>query len=154
MCEFNDIIPGKRRQILQFITETEENSFLSLKQNTAATDEEMKNISIHFGRLREDVKEQCERLKQEIDKISNSFVSLVRDLEHDNMTILATYKEELEDRLYKLKDPVKDYKCSLQEGTNIHIFNNSKDVESRTNSPMKPTVRSVTFTPNKTRKSS
>ncbi|XP_060072549.1 uncharacterized protein LOC132552397 [Ylistrum balloti] len=69
-------------------------------------------------------------------------------MEEDNAKLLQTYKHDLEMYSTQLKQKVLECKEALQRGSNIDIFDTGCEIHSSVTLPVKPTLGTVSFTPN------
>ncbi|XP_069102083.1 uncharacterized protein [Argopecten irradians] len=67
----------------------------------------------------------------------------------DNATLLQKYKHDIEMYEERLRQQIHECKSVLQNGSHIELYEIECEIDSKTHLPVKPTLRSASFSPNK-----
>ncbi|XP_021353986.1 E3 ubiquitin-protein ligase TRIM71-like [Mizuhopecten yessoensis] len=147
----SEVTLDNKRKIKSFINETEQKELIGIQQEIISTQHSLDEDLNHFESVAEEVKEQGEKLKKDIDVLISETLSRLKHLEEENTKLLTSYSTELEKILADLKEQLTHCKETLQTGTDIQVFNLSKGLQTNITLPEKPKLGSAKFTPNNRR---
>ncbi|XP_069107444.1 E3 ubiquitin-protein ligase TRIM71-like [Argopecten irradians] len=151
-CELSEVTPQKKQDIRNFIDRTEKNDLVQIGKYITSTDTLLKDNDSIFDKLSKQVKMQTDKLKQDLDKLTEETLSLYHDMKDDNTKRIQKYKQELEMYDRQLKHKMQKCKTVLQQGSHIEFYDIKCEIDSRVNFPTKPFLHAVSFTPNNTPK--
>ncbi|XP_021343662.1 tripartite motif-containing protein 2-like [Mizuhopecten yessoensis] len=149
VCELSEVTHQEKPDIKNFIDRTEKNDLVQIGKYITSTDTLLKDNTSTFEKLSQKLKIQTERLKQELDILTEQTLSLYHKMEEDNTNLIMKYKQDLEVYEKQLKQQIQECKAALQRGSHIHIYDAFCEIQSPTHSlPVKPVLGTANFTPN------
>ncbi|XP_060080060.1 uncharacterized protein LOC132559458 [Ylistrum balloti] len=146
VCELSDITPQKKQEITNFINKTEQNDLVEVREYITSADSLLKDNTSHFEKLSQQLKNQTDQLKHELDLFTAQTLSVYKQMEEDNTRMIQKYKQELEMYNRQLKQQLQECKVTLQRGSHLDIYDT--DIHSSLHLPVKPVLGTVIFTPN------
>ncbi|XP_021358183.1 uncharacterized protein LOC110453532 [Mizuhopecten yessoensis] len=149
LCDLSEITPKKNQDIQNFIYKTEKVDLVQIDKYITATDTRLKDNVSHFENLSEQLKIQTKKIIQDLNQLSAQTLCLYQQMEEDNTKLLQTYKHDLEMYSTQLKQQVQECKIALQRGSDIQIYDTGFDIQSPVTLPVKPTLGTASFTPNR-----
>ncbi|XP_021374701.1 uncharacterized protein LOC110464017 [Mizuhopecten yessoensis] len=149
LCRLDQITPKKKEDIQNYIDKTEKADLVQIDQYITATEEHLKDNANNFEKLSHQLKTQTNKLKHDLDLITAETLSLYQQMEEDNTKLLQTYKQDLEMYSTQLKQQVQDLKTALQRGSDIQIYDAGSEIQSSVTPPVKPTLGTASFSPNR-----
>ncbi|XP_021358202.1 uncharacterized protein LOC110453549 [Mizuhopecten yessoensis] len=149
LCDLSEITPKKKEDIQNFIDKIENVDLVEIDQYITATDTQLKDNVSHFEKLSQQLKTQTNRFKQELDLLTAQTLCLYQQMEEDNTKLLQTYKQDLEIYSTQLKQQVQECRVVLQRGSDIQIYKIECDIQSPVTLPVKLTLCTASFTPNR-----
>ncbi|XP_021361187.1 uncharacterized protein LOC110455399 [Mizuhopecten yessoensis] len=149
VSDLSEITPQKALDIKNFIDRTEKNDLVQIGKYINSTDTLLKDNTSTFEKLSQKLKLQTDKLKQELDMLTEQTLSLYHKMEEDNTKLINKYKQDLEMYEKQLKQQVQECKAALQRGSHIQIYDTYCEIQSPTHSlPVKPVLGTANFTPN------
>ncbi|XP_021358205.1 uncharacterized protein LOC110453553 [Mizuhopecten yessoensis] len=149
LCDLSEITPKMNQEIQNFIDKTENVDLVQIDQYITATDTHLKDNTSHFEKLSQQLKKQTKKINQDLNQLSAQTLSLYQQMEEDNTKLLQTYKQDLEMYSTQLKQQVQECKKALQGGSDIHIYDTGRDIQSPVTLHVKPTLGTASFNPNR-----
>ncbi|XP_033756271.1 uncharacterized protein LOC117339012 [Pecten maximus] len=150
MCELQEIIPQKKKDITDFIDKIENVDLVQTTQYISSVESDLNENSSRFEQLSIQLKNQTKKLKKDLDLLASETLSLYRQMEEDNARLLQTYRQDLERFNTQLKQQIQECKLVLQRGSNLEIYDTARGVhDSHVTFPVKPELGTVTFSPNR-----
>ncbi|XP_021364784.1 uncharacterized protein LOC110457727 [Mizuhopecten yessoensis] len=150
VCELSEITSQKEPDIISFIDRTEKNDLVQIGKYITTTDTLLKDNTSTFEKLSKKLKIQTDKLKQELDMLTEQTLSLYHKMEEDNTKLIKKYKQDLEIYEKQLKQQIQECKATLQCGSHIQIYDAYCDIHSPSHSlPVKPVLDTANFTPHK-----
>ncbi|XP_060063736.1 uncharacterized protein LOC132544149 [Ylistrum balloti] len=146
LCELSEITPQKKQEITNFINKTEQNDLVEVREYITSADSLLKDNTSHFEKLSQQLKNQTDQLKHELDLFTAQTLSVYKQMEEDNTRMIQKYKQELEMYNRQLKQQLQECKVTLQRGSHLDIYDT--DIHSSLHLPVKPVLGTVIFTPN------
>ncbi|XP_069103225.1 uncharacterized protein [Argopecten irradians] len=148
MCELCEIIPQRKLDIKNYIDKTEKNELVEIRRSILDTDALLQDNDCTFAKHSQELKEQTETLKRELDRITSDTLSLYQRIKEENDKLIETYKEDLIMYEKKLQTQVRRCKTLLQKGSDIEIYDCHNECEKKSR-PLKCILQDVKFFPNK-----
>ncbi|XP_021364451.1 E3 ubiquitin-protein ligase TRIM71-like [Mizuhopecten yessoensis] len=145
----SETTPNNKLKIKTFINETEQKELIEIQQEINSNQESLKKHLSHFKNVAEEVKSNGIKLKKDIDVLIAETLSQLRHLENENIQLLTSYKTELERKLADLKDQLNQCKETLQNGTDIKVFDVTSRLHTDITLPRRPVLGTAKFSPNK-----
>ncbi|XP_033747945.1 uncharacterized protein LOC117332964 [Pecten maximus] len=145
--QLSEITPQHKQKIREFIGDTERNKITKIQEEINTTEENLRKHLSHFDSIASEVQKQGEKLKEELDLLTAQTLSRLKHLEEENSKLLKGYQNELEKKLEELKNQLKECKESLQNGTDIQVFEIASRLTSKLKLPSYPHVCVVKFRP-------
>ncbi|XP_021367287.1 uncharacterized protein LOC110459385 [Mizuhopecten yessoensis] len=149
VCDLNEIIPQKTQGILKFIAKLENVHLVQINQHITSTDTQLKDNVSRFEKLSIELRTQTNKLKGDLDQLTARTLYLYQQMEEDNTKLLQTYKQDLETYSTQLKQQVQECEVALRRGSDIQIYDTVCDIQSSVTLPVKPTLGTASFTPNR-----
>ncbi|XP_060073167.1 uncharacterized protein LOC132552978 [Ylistrum balloti] len=146
VCELSEITPQKKQEITNFINKTEQNDLVQVREYITSADSLLKDNTSHFEKLSQQLKNQTDQLKHELDLFTAQTLSVYKQMEEDNTRMIQKYKQELEMYDIQLKQQLQECKVTLQHGSHLDIYDT--EIHSSLHLPVKPVLGTVIFTPN------
>ncbi|XP_021367325.1 uncharacterized protein LOC110459416 [Mizuhopecten yessoensis] len=149
VCDLSEITPQKKEDIQKFVDNTENVDLVQINQLIISTDTQLKDNVSHFEKLSHQLRIQTNKIKEDLDQLTDRSLSLFQQMEQDNNKLLQTYKQDLEIYSTRLKQQVQECKIALQRGSDIQIYDTECEMQSSVTHPVKPDLSKASFTPNK-----
>ncbi|XP_021363934.1 uncharacterized protein LOC110457148 [Mizuhopecten yessoensis] len=149
LCSLKEITPQKKKEIQKFIDKSEKFDLVQIDKYIASTDKHLKDNASHFEDLSQTLTMQTNKLKDDLDLLTAETLSRYQKMEEDNIKLLQTYKQDLELYDRQLKQQVKECKVVLQRGSDILIYDAGSEIQSSVTLPVKPTLGTASFSPNR-----
>ncbi|XP_021371639.1 tripartite motif-containing protein 2-like [Mizuhopecten yessoensis] len=149
VCELSEITPQKEPDIKNFIDRTEKKDLVQIGKFISSTDTLLNDNTSTFEKLSQRLKIQTDKLKQELDMLTEQTLSLYHKMEEDNTKLINKYKQDLEMYEKQLKQQLQECKAALQRDSHIQIYDTFCEIHSPTHSlPVKPVLGTANFIPN------
>ncbi|XP_021377215.1 uncharacterized protein LOC110465601 [Mizuhopecten yessoensis] len=150
MCELREIIPQKKQGITDFIDKTENVGLSRIGQFIISTNTHLKDNASTFEQLSQELKNQTNKLKEGLDRLTTQTLSLYQTMREENTKLLHQYKQDLDRYDTQLKHMIVKCKTVLQLGSNLDIYDTDYEItNSHATRPVKPTLDIPCFTPNR-----
>lgn len=150
VCDLGEVTPQQKRVIQHFMDNTEEIVLDQVNRDITSTQKHLKGNSTKFQQLANDLKQQNEKMKQDLDKLLEDSLSEYQQMEKKNAALLNTYKSNLESYKVKLNQLLKECISALQEGTDLDICDIGSEIhcDAALHVPKAPTLGTASFSPN------
>ncbi|XP_069102953.1 uncharacterized protein [Argopecten irradians] len=148
LCDISEIADQRKGNIRNFIDRTEECELLQIRNYIASTDVLLNDNDKTFEKLSTQVKMQTEKLKRELDNRTAVTLSLYQKMKKDNDELIGKYKQDLETYEKQLVQQMQQCKTTLQQGSDIEIYDTICEIDSQIHLPAKPTLGTASFSPN------
>ncbi|XP_033739807.1 uncharacterized protein LOC117327086 [Pecten maximus] len=145
------ITPDNKIKIKTFIENTEQKGLIQIQEEIDFTQDSLKRHLKQFESLSAEVKEQGEKIKEDVDVLIDQTLSQLIHLIEGNTPILTTYTSELERKLVERKNQINQCKETLQIGTDIQVYDAMIEMQANITLPGKPVLGTANFTPNHNR---
>ncbi|XP_021374717.1 uncharacterized protein LOC110464034 [Mizuhopecten yessoensis] len=149
LCRLDEITPRIEEDIRNYIDKNEKADLVQIDQYITATEEQLKDNASNFEKLSFQLKTQTNKLKHNLELLAAQTLSLYRQMEEENSKLLQTYKQDLEMYSTRLKQQVQECKVVLQRGSDIQIYDAGSEIQSSVTLPVKPTLGTASFSPNR-----
>ncbi|XP_021364415.1 tripartite motif-containing protein 2-like [Mizuhopecten yessoensis] len=145
----SEITPHNKRKVQTFINETENKELIQIQQEINSAQESLEKHLSHFKDVSEEVKNQGMKLTEHVDVLIDETLSQLKHLEDENTQLLTSYKTELEKKLAELKDQLTHCKETLQNGTDIQVFDVTSRLHTDITLPRRPVLGTAKFSQSK-----
>ncbi|XP_060066519.1 uncharacterized protein LOC132546820 [Ylistrum balloti] len=125
LLDISEVAKEKMKEIRTFINNVESGDLRKLKLKIQSIDLKLEENSTLFKELGKKMKTQANKCKEEIDTLTGQFVSLCDKMENMNAKLLLEFKDQLNNMHRNLVDKCSEYKQTLQNGTEVEIFDAS-----------------------------
>ncbi|XP_033724919.1 uncharacterized protein LOC117314930 [Pecten maximus] len=146
VCELSDITPKKKQDIKNFIDRASQHDLVQVGKYIDSTQTLLKDNDSKFEKLSHQLKMQTDKIKEGLDKLTATTLSLYQKMKEDNTKLIEKYKQDLEMYDKQLKQQIQECKTALQRGSDIEIYDTGYEIHF----PVKPVLGTASFTPNKT----
>ncbi|XP_033739222.1 uncharacterized protein LOC117326572 [Pecten maximus] len=148
VCDLDEIIPEKKRDIQNFIERTKKTDLVVVHDYITSTEKQLVDNASNFEKLASELETQTIKLKEELDFLSAQTLSIYSQMKEENTRLLQTYKQDLEIYEEKTKQQLLECDTLLREGTNLEIYYLGCKSHYDELLPFKPTLQTASFTAN------
>ncbi|XP_069126766.1 uncharacterized protein [Argopecten irradians] len=148
LVELADIMPQRKCVLQDFINDTESKDLVQLQNEIDSIEEKLAENEAKVKDCGLRVKQEAEIWKQQIDVLSEEYISNFHKMAEENRDLLLQYKDELQQRYNALVDQVKECKQILQSGNSVEVYDETSNISTGdVTLPDEPVLREVDFQP-------
>ncbi|XP_033755896.1 uncharacterized protein LOC117338643 [Pecten maximus] len=146
-------IKTQHQNILQdFVNDTDNVKIPKLNQEISSTRTELSQCKPKYGKLREKIKEENEKCKLQLDKITEEYTAICEKMELASADLFQTRITNLEERLDTLRKLSSECKQTLQIGTAVLMYDSVSEIqEMELDIPQATIINMTEFTPGQDR---
>ncbi|XP_033725188.1 transcription intermediary factor 1-alpha-like [Pecten maximus] len=148
MCELSEITPQKKQDIKNFIDRTEQGEMVQIRKYITSTVIHLNDNDSTFEKLSNQLKMQTDKLKQNLDMLTEKTLNLYREMKEENTKRIQKYKQDLEMYDMQLKQQIQECRCVLERGSHIEIFDTECEIDYQIHLPVNPVLATASFIPN------
>ncbi|XP_069102905.1 uncharacterized protein [Argopecten irradians] len=148
ICELSELTPKKNQEIRNFIENTERTKVVEVKTNIAYSNTMLQENDRTFETLSKQLTTQTNKLKKDLDALTNETLSLYQIIKDDNIKLIQKFKQQLEIYDKQLEQQLQECKRVLQQGSHIEIYDTECEIDFRLHFPAKPALGTASFIPN------
>ncbi|XP_060071386.1 uncharacterized protein LOC132551278 [Ylistrum balloti] len=140
-----DVAPLKRENIRTFMDKAERTAIPKVRKQVEFANEKLAENKTMYKELVVKIRQQGQTLKEEIDRITEKFVTQCEEVGKENEEKMLKYRKQLHTLYAELNLSVHECRKTLEAGTPTQVYAVEKKVSTALKLPTAPTIRPTFF---------